>query len=789
MPVPQLQVLTNAGGRVRLMSVMPALPYTPAALASPDPYTNFCGLTDNNTWIPPTAQGAVGPSNIMTMANTEVRIQTRGGAEISRILLQAFWSSTNIGAFSNVFDPQLEYDPCGHRWVGSAAVDGASTNSGVLIGVSLTSDPTRGWNLRRVKADINSIRWADHPQLGFNKDWLVLQANMYTNSSGGFYGSHIWVFNKTNLYAGGFSAPKLFVRAFAAPVWGESEKPVSTYDANFDKVYLVQSVNGNYSATGWLRLLSISGPVGSEVLNNAGPTNYEYYTINQTWGPWPAGQANFAPQTNSTKKIHCADDRFQSAVYRNGYIWCAQTAFLPAANPTRTAAQWWVIRPGSGSVFFGGVDEPNGNVFYAYPSIAVNRFNDVLPGYSSFSATQYASASYSFHAFFDDIKTFRSPVTFHAGEGVYFRAQNPTNAQVRWGDESCSVVDGLNDADLWTLQEYAATPVGNVTNCTSGRWGLWWAQVKVPVSPNDKFTNSTQLSGLLVTVTNSFIRTAQEAGEPSPIADNEEYGSVWFRWTAPVTGSVSISTYGSAFTPALAVYTGSALTNLVEKAELGFPGEGSGDGGSGSPGWRPGRIQENSPSAPKLRFQAIAGTNYYIAVAAEATWHGDVILTLDEPTAPLFTRQPVGGDVIIGYSVPLSAEVIGSPTPSLQWRFNGTNIAGATGTNYTFQPTSTNQTGIYTLLAWNTYGTNLSDEAYVKVWASGATPLSGCVYTNNQFQFHQTDVTNYYYIVLATTNIGSTNWVSIQTNRVPYTFTDPLATNYPQRFFRTLFVP
>jgi hypothetical protein len=156
------------------------------------------------------------------------------------------------------------------------------------------------------------------------------------------------------------------------------------------------------------------------------------------------------------------------------------------------------------------------------------------------------------------------------------------------------------------------------------------------------------------------------------------------------------------------------------------------------------------------------------------------------PSTPVITRQPVGGDVLLNYSFSLSAEVIGSPTPSMQWRFKGTNIAGATGTNYTFQPSSTNQTGAYTLLAWNTYGTNLSNEAYVKVWTSGSAPLLGSVYTNSQFVFHQSDVTNYYYIVQATTNVAGTNWVCIQTNQAPYTFTDPEATNYPLRFYRTL---
>lgn len=71
-----------------------------------------------------------------------------------------------------------------------------------MVSVSQTSDPTGNWNLYRFDVDSADDLWADYPTAGFNKKWIVVQANLYT-STGWFSGSRIWIFNKSDLYAGG----------------------------------------------------------------------------------------------------------------------------------------------------------------------------------------------------------------------------------------------------------------------------------------------------------------------------------------------------------------------------------------------------------------------------------------------------------------------------------------------------------------------------------------------------------------------------------------------------------
>lgn len=174
--VPSLDVLTNDNVTILWdYSQFPSPPGGgPPQQDSPTPSTDFQGLTDDNTWYPPDTHGAVGTNLVVTMLNTQVRILTRSGAIVQTMTLSQFWSSTNVGSFTQVFDPRIVYDPYNHRWIASAAVEPDSSNSGVLIAVSRTSSPTNtgdaGWNIRRVKADSSSQRYADFPTLGFNKD-------------------------------------------------------------------------------------------------------------------------------------------------------------------------------------------------------------------------------------------------------------------------------------------------------------------------------------------------------------------------------------------------------------------------------------------------------------------------------------------------------------------------------------------------------------------------------------------------------------------------------------------
>ena len=451
----------------------------PAPL-SPAPASSFLALADDTTAIPPDTQGAVGPNHLMTVLNTQVRIQTRTGVVLSTVSLDFFWAS--VGSPS-AFDPRIRYDPYGGRWIFVAGANGNSTASAVLIGVSQTSDPTGVWNLFSVDADASNATWADFPSVGFNKDWIVVSTNMFTvGASSSSMQSNIWVFAKASLYnnSGPPSAPfRLFTDAASSTL-----VPALTYDATLATQYLVDVWN---SSSGTLRISTITGAVGAETYT-AG-ASFPTATSANAW----AVTGPDAPQLGLAQPIETGDRRMQSCSYRNASLWCVHHIFLPAANPIRTAVQWWQLTTAGAVQQRGRIDDASGATFYAYPSIAVNANSDVLIGYSRFSASQYASGNYSFRQSCNAANTLQSDTVLKAGEGPYYKI-GMTSQKNRWGDYSSTVVDPANDLDMWTIQEYAATPVGTGASNGNGRWGTWWGRVA---------SQSAQSSDLGIAVTGS----------------------------------------------------------------------------------------------------------------------------------------------------------------------------------------------------------------------------------------------------------------------------------------------
>jgi hypothetical protein len=479
---------TQQAASERDLSPMEASVQSPAALAS------FEALGDNGTVIPPDTDGAVGPHHLIVAVNSQVVIEDRAGTTLKAVTIAGFWLSLGV---ADAFDPHVLYDPYGQRWIFSAAAGESSANAAILIGVSQTSDPTGGWNLYRVAVDPSGANWGDYPTLGFNKSWIVVQANLFAVSGGTFTKSVIWAFSKADLYAGGAGQYTVL-----KPGSGFTQLPATTYDPNLSMMYLLESSSGGSAK---LRLDTITGAVGAEVLT----TGVAYPTGSSGWQSF-SPTLNFAPQRGSARLVDTDDDRLQSCVYRNGSLWASHTVYLPTTGtPTRTAAQWWQIATAAGSIGqvqqFGRIDDSSGANFYAYPTLAVNRNNDVMVGYTQFGPGLYPSAAYSTRLASDAANTMEAGVTLKAGEAAYFKDFG--TGDNRWGDFSSTVVDPIDDTTMWTIQEYAGQ---------NNMWGTWWGEVMpggASATPTPTPTATATPTG---TLTPTPIATATPAPTPTP---------------------------------------------------------------------------------------------------------------------------------------------------------------------------------------------------------------------------------------------------------------------------------
>jgi hypothetical protein len=65
--------------------------------------------------------------------------------------------------------------------------------------------------------------------------------------------------------------------------------------------------------------------------------------------------------------------------------------------------------------------------------------------------------------------------------------------------------------------------------------------------------------------------------------------------------------------------------------------------------------------------------------------------------------------------------------------------------------------------------------------------LGSAAYVNNQYAFVVSGAAGYKYLVQASTDL--VNWVSLQTNTAPFALVDTNASQFGQRFYRTIFNP
>jgi hypothetical protein len=182
--------------------------------------------------------------------------------------------------------------------------------------------------------------------------------------------------------------------------------------------------------------------------------------------------------------------------------------------------------------------------------------------------------------------------------------------------------------------------------------GAYEAPGTLQPPPNDNFTNAQTVNGPTTiaqssTTAGTTAGATRETGEPdhyitNPPDSNLWVGdhSVWYGWTAPFSGSVSIDTCTANIDSILAVYTGSQLSSLTRVTD-----------------------NNNHPDCPagtfgsKVTFNATAGTIYRIAVG-DAGGARENTFTLRVDYAPtvssVTTPRRRSGNIKVQFSEPMS---------------------------------------------------------------------------------------------------------------------------------------
>jgi len=264
-------------------------------------------------------------------------------------------------------------------------------------------------------------------------------------------------------------------------------------------------------------------------------------------------------------------------------------------------------------------------------------------------------------------------------------------ANIAGATNSCYTIPSAQLGDAGSYSVVLRNGVGAVATTPSA------LRLPLPsLAAGDNFAHRVPLGGTNGLVAGSNRGATHEPGEPDH-AGKPGGKSVWYTWTAPITGIATIGTSGSTFDTLLGVYAGTNVAMLTTEASD------EDSGGYFTSG---------------LRFNAIKNHVYHFAIDGFFGQEGDFAFgwqMIDTPhMLPVITVQPESQSVSSNSPVTFTVEAIricggghnACPQPphypheqlpglSVQWYFEGDPIPGETNYSLTIPEVRDEHTGQY----------------------------------------------------------------------------------------------
>lgn len=142
--------------------------------------------------------------------------------------------------------------------------------------------------------------------------------------------------------------------------------------------------------------------------------------------------------------------------------------------------------------------------------------------------------------------------------------------------------------------------------------------------------------------------------------------------------------------------------------------------------WRKNGVNIANAFSANYSISSVASTdagNFDVVVSNSQGSVTSLVATLTLNTIPVITMQPQSLTVVAGQTANLSVVAIGTPSPTYQWRRNGTNITGATASILTLANAQTAQAGAYTVVVSNSVGTVTSVNANLTISSAQTLPV------------------------------------------------------------------
>lgn len=188
----------------------------------------------------------------------------------------------------------------------------------------------------------------------------------------------------------------------------------------------------------------------------------------------------------------------------------------------------------------------------------------------------------------------------------------------------------------------------------------------------------------------------------------------------------------------------------------------------------------------KNNVQPVDAGTYLVTITNAIGTTNSVTVTLTVQVPPTITTQPASTNVAVSSAVTLAVTATGVPAPSYQWRFNGTNIAGATSPTYTKTGVQLTDAGDYTVVVSNVVAAITSDVATLSISLPSAPQIDSIfMLPSGQAQLLISGGPGQFAIEQSSLFSGWTQALTTNISGASFQFTDP-ESNQPVRFYRAV---
>jgi Secretion system C-terminal sorting domain len=412
----------------------------------------------------PDNMGAIGPVQYIVFVNGRLRSfnKTTGIADgVLNIDPTVFFASVLTPVGSGVTQggaqsPQMRYDRLSGKWI-LIMIDGPIGGVGVFLAnrimiafsnSSVISAATT-WTFSQFTAEAN--HFALYESMGMDANALYIGAPTLVLPALSFGGKNCYVINRTALLSGGAYTVTSFLELTDIFL----PRGVDNFDPAPTEGYFI----GN--GLGGMILRRVTDPAGVPSLS--GGIVVPAATIS---GRGPTKIPHLGA-FNSSFWMDPQDERFTSAVVRNGHLWTCQNISVNEAGVAvgfgtnrRNGVRWYDVQNisttptvfQSGTIFDPTLSAGNPR-WYSFPSLMISGQGHAAFSLSTGGNVDRLNAAFAGRLSEDPLGTTRAAVLTTASNTA-FNVSSLSSAGQRWGDYSNVSLDPLDDMTMWMINEY-----------------------------------------------------------------------------------------------------------------------------------------------------------------------------------------------------------------------------------------------------------------------------------------------------------------------------------------------